>query len=73
MAVVSLEANTFTLQIPQGDLVFFKTLVQKMGWTVKQNNAVPAETIAAIKEARSGQDGGIVRTDSLESFIASMD
>ena len=29
-------------------------------------------TLAAMKEAESGNDVGIVPTDSLESFIASM-
>ena len=31
-----------------------------------------AETLAAMKEAESGQDAGVVRVDSLESFMASM-
>ena len=32
-----------------------------------------AETLAAMKEAESGHDAGVVRTDSLESFMASME
>ncbi len=32
-----------------------------------------ATTIAAMKEAESGKDAGIVSTDSLEKFIASME
>ena len=32
-----------------------------------------AVTLAAMKEAESGNDAGIVSTDSLESFIASME
>lgn len=32
-----------------------------------------AVTLAAMKEAKSGNDAGIVSTDSLESFIASME
>ena len=31
-----------------------------------------AVTLAAMKEAESGEDAGSVSTDSLESFIASM-
>ena len=31
-----------------------------------------AETIAAMKEARSGKDAGVVCMDSLESFMNSM-
>ncbi len=31
-----------------------------------------AVTLAAMKEAASGKDAGVVSTDSLESFIASM-
>lgn len=31
-----------------------------------------AVTLAAMKEAESGKDAGTVSTDSLESFIASM-
>lgn len=32
-----------------------------------------AETLAAMKEAESGHDAGVVRIDSLESFMASME
>ena len=32
-----------------------------------------AETLAAMKEAESGYDAGVVRVDSLESFMASME
>ena len=32
-----------------------------------------AETLAAMKEAVGGHDAGVVRVDSLESFMASMD
>ena len=32
-----------------------------------------AETLTAMKEAESGHDAGIVRVDSLESFMASME
>lgn len=31
------------------------------------------ETLAAMKEAESGYDAGVVRVDSLESFMASME
>lgn len=31
-----------------------------------------AETLAAMKEAESGHDAGVVRVDSLESFMASL-
>ena len=31
-----------------------------------------AETFAAMKEAESGHDAGVVRVDSLESFMASL-
>ena len=32
-----------------------------------------AETLSAMKEAESGHDAGVVRVDSLESFMASME
>ena len=32
-----------------------------------------ALTLAAMKEAESGNDAGVVSTDSLESFMASME
>lgn len=32
-----------------------------------------ATTIAAMKEAETGKDAGIVKTDSLQSFINSME
>ena len=32
-----------------------------------------AETLAAMKEAERGHDAGVVRVDSLESFMASME
>ena len=31
-----------------------------------------AETLAAMKEAESGHDAGVVRVDSLDSFMASL-
>ena len=31
-----------------------------------------ATTLAAMKEAESGHDAGVIRMDSLESFMASM-
>lgn len=31
------------------------------------------ETLAAMKEAESGHDAGVIRVDSLESFMASME
>lgn len=37
--------------------------------TVDVPNAL---TLAAMKEVESGKDAGVVSTDSLESFIASM-
>ena len=32
-----------------------------------------ATTLAAMKEAESGHDAGVVRVDSLDSFMASME
>lgn len=74
MAVPS-ASSTYTLQIPEKDRSFFNSLVKKMGWTVKRNKTnrtTPAETISAIKEARSGKDAGLVDTSSLDAFIKSM-
>ena len=68
--------RTYTLQIPETDRSFFNSLVKKMGWISKRISpakTIPAETIAAIKEARSGKDAGKVDTSSLETFINSME
>lgn len=78
MATVSdhIALRTYTLQIPEADRVFFNSLVKKMGWISKltgSSKAVPAETLAAIKEARSGKDAGPVDTTSLEAFVSSME
>ena len=43
-------------------------LTKKTAWEDVPN----AVTLAAMKEAESGKDAGVVSTDSLESFIASM-
>ena len=67
---------TYTLQIPKSDCNFFNSLVRKMGWTAKRTKArtvIPAETLKALKEARSGNDAGVVDTSSLDAFIKSMD
>lgn len=69
-------SSTYILQIPEKDRSFFNSLVKKMGWTVKRNktnHVTPAETISAIKEARSGKDAGLVDTSSLDAFIKSME
>ena len=68
--------NTYTLQIPESDCSFFNSLVRKMGWTAKRTKArtvIPAETLNALKEVRSGNDAGVVDTSSLDAFIKSMD
>ena len=40
---------------------------------IKETLVIPnAETLAAMKEAESGHDAGVVRVDSLESFKASL-
>lgn len=40
---------------------------------IKETLVIPnAETLAAMKEAESGHDAGVVRVDSLESFMASL-
>ena len=47
-----------------------------MEWTAKRTKArtvIPAETLNALKEVRSGNDAGVVDTSSLDAFIKSMD
>ena len=40
---------------------------------IKETLVIPnAETLAAMKEAESGHDAGVVRVDSLDSFMASL-
>lgn len=40
---------------------------------IKETLVIPnAETLAAMKEAESGHDAGVVRVDSLESFMVSL-
>ena len=40
---------------------------------IKETLVIPnAETLTAMKEAESGHDAGVVRVDSLESFMASL-
>ena len=31
--------DTFTLELPKGDTAFLKTLVRKMGWTLRRNRS----------------------------------
>lgn len=69
-------SRTYALQIPESDRSFFNSLVKKMGWTakcMKPRTVIPAETLMAVKEARSGKDAGVVDTSSLDAFIKSMD
>ncbi len=76
MATAAIGSNTYTLQIPSADKSFFMALVKKMGWTAKcqkKDGVVPAATLKAIDEARSGKDAGIVNMDSLEDFLKSME
>jgi hypothetical protein len=77
MSTATVESSIYTLQIPVADQSFFKSLVKKMGWTAKKKPApvskIPSATLAAVKEARSGKDAGKVNTESLESFIKSME
>lgn len=77
MAAITLQqaSSTYMLQIPDADRTFFKSLVKKMGWAAKRTktvNKIPAKTLAALEEVKSGKDAGIVDTSSLEAFIQSM-
>ena len=68
--------NTYTLQIPKSDSSFFNSLVKKMGWTAKrakERAVIPAETLEALKEARSGKDAGIIDTSSVDAIIKSIE
>lgn len=78
--------TTLTLQIENPSILTHLKAVLKSMHGVKvlsSNNTstkdvawedVPnAVTLAAMKEAESGKDAGVVSTDSLESFIASME
>ena len=68
--------GVYILQIPDADRSFFNSLVKKMGWISKRSTpakAIPSETLAAIREARSGKDAGAVDTSSFESFMKSME
>jgi len=76
MATVTADSNIYTLQIPVADRAFFMSLVKRMGWTAKRNKSaskIPQETLAAIEEARSGKDAGVINMDNLDSFIKSME
>lgn len=75
--------NGVTYNIPLSDMTFFKELAARMKWEIAapcnipygmESDDVPnAVTLAAMKEVESGHDAGVVRTDSLESFMASME
>jgi len=78
MATITIQpqaSSTYTLQIPEADRTFFNSLVKKMGWVAKKTKGttIPAETLAAVNEARSGKDAGPVDTSSLQAFISSME
>ena len=75
--------STLILEIENPSILTHLKAVLKAIHGVKiLNNAVPEEnvdseqpnavTIAAMKEAKEGNDAGIVCTDSLESFMSSM-
>ena len=79
-----MNTTTYTLDVPATDISLFKSLIKKFGWVAKKQKApkacsialeeIPnAETLAAMKEAESGHDAGVVRVDSLESFMASLE
>lgn len=79
-----MNTTTYTLDVPATDISLFKSLIKKFGWVAKKQKAPKAcsialektpnaETLAAMKEAESGHDAGVVRVDSLESFMASLE
>lgn len=76
--------TTLTLQVESPSLVEqLKAVLQVMrGVTVFEDvpatqsfaaDVPNATTIAAMREAESGKDGGTVCTDSVEAFMASME
>ena len=71
--------DTYTLQIPQTDLTFFRSLVKKMGWTATKQKAVKPrlydpetggylndKTMKVSEDARKGK--GIAFKGTVEEF-----
>lgn len=76
MATPHLDTSTYTLQVPMSDKSFFLALVKKMGWSAKKTKTdtkIPSATLAALREAKEGNDAGAVNTENLDSFIKSME
>ncbi|MCI5931310.1 MAG: hypothetical protein MRZ70_08305 [Prevotella sp.] len=78
--------TTLTLQVENPSILAHLKVVLKSIKGVKvlsSNNSLTPEdtceeipnamTLAAMKEAESGNDAGVVSTDSLESFMASFE
>ena len=76
----SVALNSYTLQIPQADLSFFKAFVKKMGWkATKQKAPKPRlydpetgdylndETMKVIEDARKGK--GIVEVGNFDDYL----
>lgn len=60
--------QTFTLQIPEGDLRFFSALVKKMGWKKKKMQATRRKT--GLEMALEDIEKGDFKTfDSVEALM----
>ena len=45
--------DKYTIEVPQDDLKFFKSLIKKMGWAVhKQKRSLAEQSLAEIKEGK---------------------
>ena len=61
--------DTFTLELPKGDTAFLRTLVRKMGWTLRRNRSKMSAYERSLDDERNGR---VNHYESSEEFFKKM-
>lgn len=74
-------ATSFNIQMPRGDMVFFRQLAKRMGWSVSEVSTndrlydpetgeyLNEETMQAIRDVEAGQ---VKRCSNLDEILAAL-
>jgi hypothetical protein len=63
---------SFNISIPIKDIPMFRKLSSKMGWPVNEILEPNEETIAAMREAESGENLEVLDVDHFMEYVASL-
>lgn len=57
--------DTFSLEIPKADIALLRSLVKRMGWTVRRTTVRPTAYEQALDDKKNGRINEYANTDEL--------